>query len=208
LVPVLGVPLLERNLRVLARERFQDIVVAVSGSEPDIGRYVEGPGRALMDSCGAHLEILWERNPRGTIGAAREAIAHADRLLVMNVDNLTTLSLSAFVEFHCERGAAFTIAAHQEPFQIPFGELVLADDCVRQYMEKPVKPIWISSGTYVLSKQACEYIPLDERMDAPKLVARLLASGCPVAAYRHQADWIDVNDLEAVKRAERQLGAS
>jgi NDP-sugar pyrophosphorylase family protein len=205
LIPVLGIPLLERNIRMLLEAGLQDIVVAVSSDEPAIGQYLDSSGRTLAESYGAHLAILWERNPLGTIGSAREAMHGASTLLVLNVDNLTSLPLPAFVRFHCEEGAALTIAAHQEPFQIPFGELVLDEDCVEQYVEKPVKPIWISSGTYVLSPEACEWIFPHERTDAPQLVARLLAAGRRVAAFRHAAAWIDVNDADAVKRAEREL---
>src|SRR5207249_1887943 len=110
-----------------------------------------------------------------TIGAAREAIAGAETLLVVNVDNLTSLSLGDFVAFHLEQDAALTIAAHEEHFQIPFGELNLSGHRVRGYMEKPVKPVWISSGTYVLSSAACEFIPQGQRTDVPQLVAVLLA---------------------------------
>jgi NDP-sugar pyrophosphorylase family protein len=37
------------------------------------------------------------------------------------------------------------------------------------------------------------------------LANRLLAAGELVAAYPHQAPWIDVNDLAAVQRAEQLL---
>src|SRR5207253_1130314 len=109
LVPVLGVPLLERNLSVLFTEDFKDVVVAISSAEPGVGQYVERSCRGLAESRGARLEILWEETALGTIGAAREAIGDADALLVVNVDNLTSLPLRAFVRFHSEQNAALTI---------------------------------------------------------------------------------------------------
>src|SRR5262245_13732898 len=158
LVDVRGMSLLERNLRMLLDQNVRDIVVAISTAEPAISQYLETSGRALVESLGAHLAILLERSPRGTIGVAREAIHGASTLLVVNVDNLTSLPLQRFVRFHQDRRAALTIATHQEPFQIPFGELVFNEDAVEEYIEKPVKPIWISSGTYMLSPDACEWI--------------------------------------------------
>src|SRR5262245_23504016 len=68
LVPILGVSLLERNLRHLLDEGFRDIVVAVSSNEPEIGRYLENSFRPPLEECGASLEILWEDTPLGTIG--------------------------------------------------------------------------------------------------------------------------------------------
>jgi NDP-mannose synthase len=202
LVPVHGMPLLERNLSALLAEAFDDIIVAISSSEPEVGRYVESSCRRLAESQGARLEVLREETALGTIGAAREAIGDAEALLVVNVDNLTSLPLRAFVRFHSDRNATLTIAAHQEPFQIPFGELRLNGDGVEQYVEKPVKPIWISSGTYVLSREACAFIPPGRRTNVPELVSKLITAKMRVVAFCHDSAWIDVNHAEALKKAE------
>ncbi len=193
LVPVAGMSLLERNVRALLDQEFRDIVVAVSTSEPEIGR-------AAVSY--ASVEIFWEDVPLGTIGAAREAIGSARTLLVVNVDNLTSLPLKDLVRFHRDQNATLSIAAHQEPFRIPFGELEMDGDRVRRYLEKPVKPIWISSGTYVLDRAACGYIPEGRRTDAPELVGALLEAHERVAAYRHNSSWIDVNHADALVKAE------
>src|SRR6185369_3742398 len=107
---------------------------------------------------GARLECLKEDVPRGTIGIARELKGRAETILVVNVDNLTALNLRHLVEHHLESGAAFTVATHFEPFQIPFGEVTLDDGFITDYREKPVRQIRVSSGTYVLSARACEFI--------------------------------------------------
>jgi NDP-sugar pyrophosphorylase family protein len=151
------------------------------------------------------MRVLWEETPRGTIGAAREAIGDEHCLLVINVDNLTSLPLQRFVDFHRAQKAALTIASHQEPFRIPFGELVLSGNQVEQYLEKPVKPVWISSGTYVIGREACSFIGSDTRTDIPELVASLLGAGKHVAAFRHSAAWIDINDADAVRHADEQF---
>lgn len=207
LVPVLGVPMIERNLCRLLSEGFDRIVVAVGQAESSIADYIDGRGRALTDARGGHIEILWERQPLGTIGAAREAIGNADSLLIVNVDNLTSLELRALVTFHRQRGAALTVASHRELFPIPFGELKLQDVRVRRYIEKPVKSIRISSGTYVLDREACLAIPHGRRVDAPELVCALLNAGKLVAAFRHAAAWIDVNNSASIERAEELIAS-
>jgi mannose-1-phosphate guanylyltransferase/phosphomannomutase len=204
LVPVCGVTLIERNLRLLLDEGFQDIVVAISRAEPMIGDFLERHCQALVAPYGTRPQILWEDTPLGTIGAAREAIGTSDALLVVNVDNLTALVLRRLIDFHRQQHAALTIASHQEPFHIPFGELVLNDEKVEQYLEKPVKPIWISSGTYVVSPEACSLISANKRTDVPELVSALLAAKKRVAAFRHHSAWIDINDASAVQQAEEQ----
>jgi NDP-sugar pyrophosphorylase family protein len=204
LVQVSGIPLIERNLQVLLSQGFRDVVVAINEQERAIGDYVETRGVRLASASGAHLQTLWEQQPLGTIGAARLAMEAAQTLVVINVDNLTSLDLQRFAGYHVETGAAFTIATHEESFQIPFGELQLSGNRVDGYIEKAIKPIWISSGTYVVGREACEYIVAGQRTDVPQLVTRLLAAGKHVAAFRHQANWIDVNDANAIKRAEER----
>jgi NDP-sugar pyrophosphorylase family protein len=202
LMPVRGTPLIERNLHTLLSEGFRDIAVAANVNEQAIGDYVETRGRSLARSFEADLRAIWEEVQLGTIGAAREAIGDKTALLVENVDNLTTLPLCELVTFHYERSAALTIAAHEEGFQFPFGELQLAGDIVEEYREKPVKPIWISSGTYVLSPDACSLIPQRRRTDIPGLVSMLISARMPVIAFRHASAWIDVNHAEALTKAE------
>jgi len=205
LVPVAGVPLLERNLRALLCEGFHDIVVAVSKGEPEISDYVDRFKVRNAEESGAIVQVLYETVPLGTIGAAREAIGSAEALLVVNVDNLTRLSLRAFVEFHYQQRASLTIATHAEPFQIPFGELDLVDHRVHQYVEKPVKSIWISSGTYVVGRDASDFLLPGCRTDIPDFVATLLRENKLVAAFRHAAAWIDVNHAGALKKAEEMV---
>jgi NDP-sugar pyrophosphorylase family protein len=205
LVPVAGVTLIERNLRALLSEGFREIVVAVSKSEPQIVEYLEGFCIGKAAESGARVEVFYESMPLGTIGAAREAVGNADALLIVNVDNLTLLPLREFVAFHYRQGASLTIAAHEEPFQIPFGELDLVQDRVNGYVEKPVKPIWISSGTYVVAREACSFLLPGRCTDVPDFVALLFREGKYVSAYRHAAPWIDVNHAAALKKAEEMV---
>jgi alpha-galactosidase/6-phospho-beta-glucosidase family protein/CTP:molybdopterin cytidylyltransferase MocA len=203
LLPVLGITLLERNLRMLAAHGFEEVVVAVCSAEREVGEFV---ATLAARSGGPVPRVFWEATPLGTIGAACEAIGASSALLVVNVDNLTSLPLNDLVAFHRASASAMTIAAHQEPFKIPFGELVLDGDQVREYREKPVHPVWISSGTYVLSPAACERIARGQRTDVNDLVTALLAAGLRVSAFRHEAWWIDVNTKDALERAEQLLG--
>src|SRR5436309_2220809 len=100
LVRVLGVPLIERNLVTLLAAGSRDITVAVSQAESDISTYVETRGRQLAAAVEARLELLRETMPLGTIGAAGIVELRAEALLIINVDNLTSLDLRGFVERH------------------------------------------------------------------------------------------------------------
>ena len=66
-----------------------------------------------------------------------------------------------------------------------------------------MRRICVSSGTYVLSSRACDLVPKGRRFDVPDLVDTLIKNGEPVAAFEHDAPWIDVNDAAAILKAEQ-----
>jgi NDP-sugar pyrophosphorylase family protein len=204
LVPVLGVPMIERNLRSLLSQGFRELVVACSVDEPAVQDFVRLRGQALAAACGARCEILLETEPLGTIGVARELRDRSSALMVVNVDNLTTLDLRELVSHHRREGVWLTIATHTEPFKIPFGEVVVEDGKIREYREKPTFPVTISSGTYVLSAQACSILP-PARTDIPELVRTLNEQGKKVSAFRHDSEWVDVNNAFDLDIAERLI---
>ena len=128
LVRVEGVPLIERNLVTLLAAGARDITVAVSQNETDISDYVANRGQQLAAAAEARLELLRETEPLGTIGAAGVVELRAAALLIINVDNLTSLNLRKFVSQHIESQAVLTVATHFETFQIPFGQVVWSLD--------------------------------------------------------------------------------
>ena len=205
LIPVLGVTMLERNLCKLLSAGFHNIVVAVSEQEPEIALEVETRGRALADVSDATIECFKERQQLGTIGVAREFKDRFDPLLVVNVDNLTALDMRALVDYHERSGAALTVATHFEPLQIPYGEVTISGGRLTRYIEKPIRQTCISSGTYVLGPRALNLIKSDRKTDVPELIDTLLQSGESIAAFQHNAVWIDVNDSIAVEKAERLI---
>lgn len=205
LVSVLGVPMLERNLCALLASGFRQIAVVGNSREPAIADFVRTRGRSLADALEADIEYVGETRPLGTIGIAHRFRYTSDALLIVNADNLTTLDLQGLVAHHRQTGAALTIASHFEPFRIPFGELVVSEGRITQYLEKPVKPLRVSSGTYVLGPAACGRTHPEGRTDLPQLATELIGAGERVVAYDHDAVWIDVNDSAAVDRAEQLI---
>ena len=85
-----------------------------------------------------------------------------------------------------------TIAAHWEPFTIPYGEVVVQGDAVTAYLEKPARPVRISSGTYVLSPDACRLITPGRAVDVPELFDLLTRQAGRIkraqqqGAYQHE----------------------
>ncbi len=200
-----GKPLIEHNLRKLFFFGITDVTVAVNAAEADLRSWLAGPGKTLVAEHDAELRAFVEEEPLGTIGAARSLAQSNENVLVVNVDNLTDLDLRAFFNFHLESGAALTVAGHQEPFRIPFGQLETNGSRLTAYKEKPVFLVTISSGTYMLHTRAMSAIRPGEKTHAPDLINLLIQSGEPVACFGHNAWWIDVNDESALALAEAAL---
>ncbi len=205
LVEVLGVPMLERHILRLLASGCRDIIVAHSEKESAIATYLNARGHALAAARGAILQSIQESQPLGTIGVAGQLNCHSDALLVINVDNLTTLDLNALVRHHRHRGAPLTIATHPESFRMPFGEVIIQDGDIDAYIEKPLQAFQVSSGLYVLSPKARALLTKSCRTDIPELLTLLHERGEQIAAFQHHAPWIDINDAAALSQAERLI---
>jgi len=208
LVEVGGVPLIERNLIALFGENFADVVVVTSGREPALNAYLSERGRALARRYGAQLETFVETEPLGNIGVGGVLNDGRHDLLVAYVDNLTSIAAGKLLARHRATSAALTIATHLWPLRNPFGELEIDGGYVRAYREKPVRNVRISSGSCVIAPAAAALIPAQRPFGAAELCANVLAAALPVAAYEHDELWIDVNDADALRKAEAMLRAN
>jgi NDP-sugar pyrophosphorylase family protein len=198
-------PLLEHNLLRLLSSGFREIVVAVPAHTQEIAEFVRTRGQALADAFGSQLGLFEETRPLGNIGAAAELKIGDSDLLVVYADNLTALNLNQLVQYHRHAGAALTSAVHLEPFRVPYGEVQVQDDMIVAYLEKPERRILVSSGVFVLSPEAIVRVPRGQRIEIAWLANRLLADGARVAAFRHNAPWIDINEAAGVGQAEQLL---
>ncbi len=200
LVVVAGATLVEHNVRALLDAGIDDIRVAVSPLAPDVADHVRSTVAEAVAGRGARLEIIEEDPPLGSLGAAG-LLRDVDEVLVVNADNVTALDLAAVVAEHRASGATMTLAVHDEPFPMPFGQIGLDGSRVVSYTEKPTYRITICSAVTVLSADALALLVPGEPIGLPAFAQRLLDRGLPIHAFRHDAPWADVNDLSVLGRA-------
>lgn len=205
LVRIRGVTLLERNLISVLRAGIMDVHVAVSGRPDGVGDFAHARGRALAEALGGSLSVITERRPLGSIGAAA-SLADYGCVVVVNSDNLTSMDLRDILVSHTRSSAALTLAVHDQPFPIPFGEIVADGERVVEYKEKPTLTVRVCSAISVLGAQALAMLIPGEAIGLPAFANRLLVGGATVRSFFHDAPWIDVNDLAAARRAEALVG--
>ena len=202
LVPVLAVPLLERNIHALIRYGLTNIAIALPRGIAELDAFVAARLQPLTAAAGGSLEVFVEDQPLGNIGCAGNWRDRVASLLVVYSDNLTTLDLSPLLAEHENSGADLTLATHQQPFRMPFGEVRIEAGDVRAYFEKPVYNYTVCSAVSVLGRRALTALPDDRPTGLSGLAQSLIDSGGHVRAFPHSAPWIDVNDAVALGDAE------
>lgn len=208
LVPIRGVPLLERNLCALLGAGLRQIVVSVPAVIPEIRGFTLSRGRALVEAIGGKISLLEEERPLGNIGCAGRLREAADTVLVVYADNLTAINLRALLDEHHKSGAALTLATHYEPFKMPFGEVRVVDKDIVEYVEKPQYQFLVCSAVSALGPEALNALPLERPTGLSNLAQMLISSGKKVRAFSHTSPWVDVNDATASERAERIVAAN
>lgn len=197
LVPVAGIPILERQARYLAGHGVSKIVVCAGYRAAQIRDYVEARG-----SFGIKVEILEEKRPLGTGGAAKRAARHlGDPFLLINGDTLTDIDLSAMEpdSVACVR------------MRTGYGTVESDGSRVTGFFEKRHIPdVWMNAGIYCLTQDAARRLPA--RGDLERTAFPAMAAKGALSAIRFpDASWFSVDshkDLEECAEMIRRRGGA
>lgn len=201
LVPIGEMPILEILIRQLKGQGFERITLSV-GHLASLIRAFCGDG----SQWGIPIDYVYEDEPLGTIGCLGllDDLDGADRLLVINGDTLTDMSLAAAYDAH-DVGDALTICANRRSVDIDFGVLETgAGGYLASYTEKPTLHYRVSMGVNVVSVWAIgEAIARGERLDLPGLVGKLMAAGRKVRVREVDAYWLDLGRMQDLEEGEK-----
>jgi NDP-sugar pyrophosphorylase family protein len=201
-----GMPILERNVRLLVEHGFKDLVINLHCLPDVITQYFANGAR-----FGASITYSYEQELLGTAGALRRVESYFDDdFLVLYGDNITTCDLSALMRWHRKSGAKLTVGVFERPDPLSSGIVELdSDGRIIRFLEKP-RPdeafsCWVSAGILAVAVAAMKYIP--ERMPSDfgrDVIPGLISSGEPVYGYRMKEPswWIDTpEDYDRTRRA-------
>lgn len=203
MVPLLGRPLMEHILRLLARQGFTDICAAVRYRAADI-MDAFGDGAAL----GLRLQYRLETQPLGTAGGVKNCADFygGEDFLVISGDAACDFDLAELMRRHRESRAAATLALYRHPSPLSYG-LAVTDGggLIRAFIEKPqwsrVVTDQVNTGIYVLSPQAMELVPQGRAFDFAKdLFPLLLKKGELLLGVPMEGYWCDVGDPRSYYR--------
>ena len=200
---LLGIPLLEHLVRLLAAHGYTDLCMTL-GYLPEPIRTHFGDGA----DWGVSIEYRVDKLPLGTagsVGACRD-FAAGEEVLVISGDAACAADLTAFRSFHREKGGSASLLARPCREALEYG-LVLADPDgrVRGFIEKPspdrVCTDLVNTGIYLLAPEALEAIPRDGARDfASDLFPALLGREPGLYAWESGEYWSDVGTPEAYLR--------
>lgn len=207
LIDIDGTPLLGRQLELLSRHGFIDVVILVNHAADQVVRFCK-------ESAFSHLSIRFvnDGDPKGTAGsllAARDQLH--DRFLVMYGDTLVNVDLRRLCEHHETSGADATLFLH--PNDHPYdSDLVEVDDedwitRFHSYPHDPqiYLPNLVNAGLYVIERRALEqwsnfHTPSDI---AKELFPAMITSGVKLKGYR---SFEYIKDIGTPDRLDMALG--
>lgn len=161
LIPIDGIPVLEREVCSLASQGFRDIILTVSYLHEKIEEHF-GDG----SKWGVNIEYLVENTPLGNAGALFKLNLKEDFLL-LNADAMFDVDFNRFVDFHKEHGGLVTLFTHPNSHPYDSGLLVAdKNGAVEQWLAKEdSRPEYyrnrVNAGLHVINPKVLELSGID-----------------------------------------------
>lgn len=202
LVPIGEVPILEIVIRQLIHFGFREICLAVGYLAEIIQAYVQ---TRIKKFRGATISFYQEEEPLGTAGALKLIPGLTETFLVINGDILTTLNYKRLWAFHKENGAVLTVGMCKKEVKVDLGVMVVNNNQVINYIEKPTLNYSVSMGVYVYEPEVLDYIKPKSRLDFPDLVLILLKNQKKIMGYPSSDYWLDIGRPEDYAQAVSEI---
>jgi NDP-sugar pyrophosphorylase family protein len=202
LVKVGGVAMVERLLRQFVDCGVKQISLITGYRGDRVEAHVQTL-YGLPDDV--HLDFIRETQPMGNIGALGQLTTVAKPILFAFGDLVTDLDFAQLVAIHRQQGAQVTLTSHYETHRLQLGELVVKDQRVTAYQEKPLKQFLICSGIAVFEPEVLKLLEAGRPAGISDLIRTAIGEGMHVIHWTHGAFWMDVNTPEALQEAELAL---
>jgi nucleotidyltransferase len=204
MVPVMGVPLLQRNFDRLKTFGIQEIVLSTCYKPECIEQYF-GSGA----NYGLQIHYVSEDLPLGTGGAIKNAERYFDKepFFIFNADIISDINFGEMLRFHKRKNADVTIAVTRVDNPSAYGVIEYDDhDYAITFREKPkpheVVSHYINAGVYIFNPQILKHIPAGRPVSVEREVfPKLLEKGKRIAVYKGCNYWLDLGTPEKYMQA-------
>jgi mannose-1-phosphate guanylyltransferase len=198
MVPVLGTPVMEHIVRLLARHDFGDVICNLHYFPEQI-EHRFGDGSRWKVS----LKYSHERELLGTAGGVHNVRGHFgdQTFLIISGDALTDIELTSLWDAHKAKGGIATLSLKRvdDPSQI--GVVILGEDGrIQGFQEKPDPAEALSNlgncGIYVMEPEIFDYFPDRPFVDwALDVFPTLLEQDVPFYGHEINEYWNDIGSI-------------
>ena len=193
MIPIDGMPVLEREISNLREQGFNDIIITVSHLGNIIMDYF-GDGSKVSpitgEPFGVNIEYYFEDTPLGTAGALfklREKLT--DDFLLLNADAVFDIDFNRFVDFHKKKGGLVTLFTHPNSHPYDSGLIITNNDgSVKEWLSKEdERPEYyknrVNAGLHVISPKVLNINIGSDKVDLDRQVLKPLCKSGEVFAY-------------------------
>lgn len=201
MIPINGMPVLEREIACLKEQGFDDIIITVSHLGDIIMDYF-GDGTKISPITGrpfgVKIDYFFEKEPLGNAGAlfmpeVKEKLEkdNDEDFLLLNADSIFDIDFNRFVKFHKKHEKPVTLFTHPNNHPYDSGLLITDENnVVKQWLTKEDdRPKYyknrVNAGLHVISKKILQLefkpskenkIDLDRQILKPMSDRKLLVS--------------------------------
>lgn len=185
MIPVCGVPVLEREIVSLKAQGFTDIILTVGYKADVIMNYFSDGAK-----FGVHIEYFVEKQPLGNAGALFQL---KDKLtedfLLLNADAMFNVDFNRFVKFHKEHNGLVTLFTHPNNHPYDSGLIIANEnkqvDC--WLAKEDVRPEYyqnrVNAGLHVLSPEVLKVEVSTDKVDLDRQLLKPLCSTGKMYCY-------------------------
>ncbi len=209
LLPVGGVPIIFRQMRVLRREGVSRLTVLGGHHGGQLQPALEAEAAAL----GLELRIVVEPVPLGTAGCLAAVDSRSEETLIVYGDMLFDVSVAPLRQFHGHHRALLTILAHPNDHPRTSDLIVEAEGLVkailprRESRQDDYRNL-VPAGLYLASPAFFARIKQGEKADMiHELIPKLVAARETIAVYNTPEYLRDVGSPARHALAEQDLAA-
>lgn len=207
LLPVAGVPIIDRNIEILESYGIRKIYVTVNYLHEAIEEhFVKREAVSAKEGRVAKVECVLEPKRLGTMGSlALVPEFQHDNILVMNSDLLTNLDFEKMWKHHLSTDAVLTIGAVPYTVSVPYAIMKTSGSEVLGLEEKPTFNYFANGGVYILKRELLNRIIKNEYLDAPDFIETLISEGLKVGYFPIEGRWIDIGSPDDYRAANALL---
>lgn len=163
LIPIDGIPVLEREIHSLASQGFTDIILTVSYLADMIMEHFKDG-----NSYGVKIQYYVEETPLGNAGALfkiRDQLT--EPFLLLNADVMFDIDFNRMVVFHNEHGGIVTLLTHPNSHPYDSGLIIAKEDkSVEAWLAKEdVRPTYyknrVNAGLHIIDPCIFDQIKID-----------------------------------------------